>query len=115
MRTLYAIDLTTTPAGVSGAPDGLPPGGFASPLGYWFAAEGWGNVPPLRLDVRAPAEPGQGERAIETCDSGARATSAAGPGTDAVAARRRWTPRAVLWPKEAQAGSSPLRGRVDIQ
>ncbi len=66
MQTLYALDLTDLP----GADDlwrvraeakrpeenrlCLPTDGFASPLGFWFAAAGsWGSVvAPLRVEVR---------------------------------------------------------------
>jgi len=66
MHTLYALDLTDIPgadylwrrgqrlvAGAAVNRPGIPGSGFASPLGFWFAAaESWGTViPPLRVEI----------------------------------------------------------------
>jgi len=70
MQTLYALDLTEIqgadniwrPRRSAGHPAdnrlSLPHDGFASPLGFWFAAaESWGTVvTPLRVEVFDPSE-----------------------------------------------------------
>jgi hypothetical protein len=39
---------------------GLPPRGFASPLGFWFAPSGdWGTPPPYRLELASPRPRGE--------------------------------------------------------
>ena len=102
MHTLYAIDLTTTPGGVSEAPEGLPPGGFASPLGYWFAADGWDESRPCGWHV-LPAGLGL------ATDIGRRARHRRRRGSSPPLAEGRDPAR------RAQAGSSPPRGRLDVQ
>src|SRR4051812_23141792 len=54
MRTLYAADVASFGTAPSRR-NGLPRDGFASAWGFWFADEGWTEIPPLRLEIRPPA------------------------------------------------------------